>query len=246
MSVCSGSGQSSMGAILTIKHNDSQLCVLYDLSTATPLTSLMSLQRESENQWMRTASSEWRCAEQSVTISAGWCGVTSSLTGPCSWHLSTFMRAAKIATMGWALSWELKVQLPLFTSPLLHPLTAPSCHIVRLKVQTSPDSRLETHLEASLWDYGGKQWPSGGAFFIPDLCGQSFTNDHRMVAATAARPQSTLNTQPIALRLKSYYLKVNPCIIHNECIMFLLLPTSPNIRVYINTHLPRTLYNLLW
>ena len=143
MSVCSDSGQSSMGAILTIKHNDSQLCVLYDLSTTTLLTSLMSLQRESENQWMRTASSEWRCAEQSVTISAaGWCDVTSSLTGPCSWHLSTFMRAAKIATMGWALGCELKVQLPLFTSPLLHPLTAPSCHIVRLKVQTSPsDSR---------------------------------------------------------------------------------------------------------
>ena len=48
MSVCSG--QSSMGAILTIKHNDSQLYVLYDLSTATPLTSLSSLQRESVNE----------------------------------------------------------------------------------------------------------------------------------------------------------------------------------------------------
>ena len=39
--------------------------------------------------------------------------------------------------MGSALCWELKV----------HPLTAACCHIVRLKVQTSPDSRLETYLD---------------------------------------------------------------------------------------------------
>ena len=103
---------------------------------------------------------------------------------------------------------------------------ADSSELSHCEAQGPDLSRLQTHLEASLWDYGGKQWPSGGAFFSPDLCGQSFTNDHRMVAATAARPQSTLNTQPIALRLKSYYLKVNPCIIHNECIMFLLLPNK--------------------
>ena len=116
-------------------------CVFYTIYPPPPYWRVSCHCRE--NQWMRTASSEWRCAEQSVTISAaGWCDVTSSLTGPCSWHLSTFMSAAKIATMGSALGWELKVQLPLFTSPLLHPLTAPSCHIVRLKVQTSPsDSR---------------------------------------------------------------------------------------------------------
>ena len=122
-----------------------------------------------ENQWMRTSSDVrvtlYRTICHNLCCWVVWCDLIS-------WHLSAFMRAAKIATMGWARSWELKV----------HPLTAACCHIVRLKVQTSPDSRLETHLDSSLWDYGGKRWPSGGTFFIPDWCGQSFTNDHRLVA----------------------------------------------------------------
>ena len=150
--------------------------------------------------------------------------------------------------MGSALGWELKVQLPLFTSPLLHPLTAPSCHIVRLKVQTSPSDSRPTwkHLCGIMAASSDPVAALSSSRTCVDKALQMTIGWWQPPQRRSQTSEYTLNTQPIALRLKSYYLKVNPCIIHNECIMFLLLPTSPNIRVYINTHLPRTLYNLLW